>query len=599
MFIFNSLENLIFSKTNSDELKKENLISKNENSFHEILHNAVNDASRLEDNNLQTYSSISQDITSKNGSNLNNIEPFKMELFHDKFGKEHNVETFAVTIESPLETVSSKLEPNKEINKEVPLKKTEINSKLPSETELAKEEPVKEVVVVKEISSTILLQTFLNLDTKEITDEPKLISKINNSVNKLEKKPTTLEVIPQKEQKSENTDKAEVKSSKSVEGKDSKKVESKIPVESLQTKAKELKVETASKDIQVHEVSKEISNDVKKEIKIEDNSKLTTAQTKSKETVVITSKSPVENKSELSALEIGNRITSSKEEPQTRESLVGEGRKFKKTSEPLNKEKSTFEDSKPVAKEFANIEKEIRHGKEVLVEVAGLDKNKWTITRREKDMESSNIERRKESIALLNEIAAKSNSSQTSADSEKSFSNPRYETNGLKIFSETSKAANSDKPQEAGFNRENFSKSLNDLVNKARINIVENGRNSAQISLYPKDLGKMTLNIDVIREKVEGKILVDSEFIRNRLMGDVSQLKADLKANGLDLQNISIEVRSDASLAFDFANPSNDKESSGDKSHTTNSSLPHSELLEENSESEFSGKSYNLVDIKV
>ena len=62
------------------------------------------------------------------------------------------------------------------------------------------------------------------------------------------------------------------------------------------------------------------------------------------------------------------------------------------------------------------------------------------------------------------------------------------------------------------------------------------------------------------KEKVDGKILVDSEFIKNRLLGDVSQLKADLKASGLDLQTISIEVRNQSSLAFDFANPSNASE---------------------------------------
>ena len=161
------------------------------------------------------------------------------------------------------------------------------------------------------------------------------------------------------------------------------------------------------------------------------------------------------------------------------------------------------------------------------------------------------------------------------------------------------KTANSDKPREAGFDRENFSKSLNDLVSKARINIVENGRNSAQISLYPKDLGKMTLNIDVIKEKVEGKILVDSEFIKNRLLGDVSQLKADLKASGLDLQSISVEVRDHSSTAFDFANPSNEKDSAKEKSEKANSSLPQVAANEEQSESQFSNKSYNLVDIKI
>ena len=100
-------------------------------------------------------------------------------------------------------------------------------------------------------------------------------------------------------------------------------------------------------------------------------------------------------------------------------------------------------------------------------------------------------------------------------------------------------------------------------------------------------------------EKVEGKILVDSEFIKNRLLGDVSQLKADLKANGLDLQTISIEVRSEGSLAFDFANPSSEKDSSKKDSNKANSSLPQLVSSDETLESEYSNKSYNLVDIKI
>ena len=327
---------------------------------------------------------------------------------------------------------------------------------------------------------------------------------------------------------------------------------------------------------------------------------MTLTQSKSKENPVIIQKNISDSKSEVSAVDLTEKsIQFSRGEVSSRELLTNESRKLKKLSESDSKDKFISENFKPVAKEFVGLEKEMRFARETLVEVSGLDKSKWTITRREKDMEVSNMERRKESMTLLNEIAAKSSSSQNSSDSDKSFSNPRYETNGLKTFSENLKTANSDKPREALFDRENFSKSLNDLVNKARIHIVENGRNTAQISLYPKDLGKMTLNIDVIKEKVEGKILVDSEFIKNRLLGDVSQLKADLKANGLDLQTISIEVRSEGSLAFDFANPSSEKDSSKKDSNKANSSLPQLVSSDETLESEYSNKSYNLVDIKI
>jgi hypothetical protein len=60
-----------------------------------------------------------------------------------------------------------------------------------------------------------------------------------------------------------------------------------------------------------------------------------------------------------------------------------------------------------------------------------------------------------------------------------------------------------------------------------------------------------------------------------------------------------IEVRDHSSLAFDFANPSNEKESTEQKSKESNSSLPQVASNEEQPELTYSNKSHNLVDIKI
>ena len=165
---------------------------------------------------------------------------------------------------------------------------------------------------------------------------------------------------------------------------------------------------------------------------------MTLTQSKSKENPVIIQKNISDSKSEVSAVDLTEKsIQFSRGEVSSRELLTNESRKLKKLSESDSKDKFISENFKPVAKEFVGLEKEMRFARETLVEVSGLDKSKWTITRREKDMEVSNMERRKESMTLLNEIAAKSSSSQNSSDSDKSFSNPRYETNGLKTFLKT------------------------------------------------------------------------------------------------------------------------------------------------------------------
>jgi len=607
MFIFNHLENLIFGKTPTEEIKKDNTIANKESNFNEILHQAVNDASRVEPDRLQTYSTISESLSERRDVAV--IEPFKAEIFQERISKDTK-ESF----QQPSLSFREVMPDNASFyvsSENVKIESEQVNNKSYSQTlesefktietdEFKKEKlETKEAISSKEVSSEILLQTFAKLEVEgQSAKDPKALPKKINLEAKLEEKKSSSDVKLARE---EGQTVVSLKSTlKEIESKDSKKVAPKtVSSEESLTKAKEVKLESDTKEIVTKEVKREVLKDSEKVVKFEDNSRLSQTQTKAKEATVAVSnpKSQTEAKSD-SNLQIANVIVG-KEELATPNLVSVDSRKTKKSQELESKDKSNSENSKPIQKEFVGNEKEFRMAKETLVEVSGLDKNKWTITRREKEVEHANLERKKESVSLLNEIAMKSSSSQTSSDSDKSFSNSRFDANGFKTFADTMKTANSDKPREAGFDRENFSKSLNDLVSKARINIVENGRNSAQISLYPKDLGKMTLNIDVIKEKVEGKILVDSEFIKNRLLGDVSQLKADLKASGLDLQSISVEVRDHSSTAFDFANPSNEKDSTKEKSEKANSSLSQVAANEEQSESQFSNKSYNLVDIKI
>ena len=607
MFIFNHLENLIFGKTPTEEIKKDNTIANKESNFNEILHQAVNDASRVEPDRLQTYSTISESLSERRDVAV--IEPFKAEIFQERISKDTK-ESFqqpSLSFREVMPDNASFYVPSETVK----LESAQVNGKSYSQTlesefktietdEFKKEKlETKEAISSKEVSSEILLQTFAKLEVEgQSAKDPKALPKKINLEAKLEEKKSSSDVKLARE---EGQTVVSLKSTlKEIESKDSKKVAPKtVSSEESLTKAKEVKLESDTKEIVTKEVKREVLKDSEKVVKFEDNSRLSQTQSKAKEATVAVSnpKSQTEAKSD-SNLQTAN-VFVGKEELSATSATVVEARKPKKIQELESKDKSNSENSKPIQKEFVGNEKEFRMTKETLVEVSGLDKNKWTITRREKEVEHANLERKKESVSLLNEIAMKSSSSQTSSDSDKSFSNSRFDANGFKTFSESMKTANSDKPREAGFDRENFSKSLNDLVSKARINIVENGRNSAQISLYPKDLGKMTLNIDVIKEKVEGKILVDSEFIKNRLLGDVSQLKADLKASGLDLQSISVEVRDHSSTAFDFANPSNEKDSAKEKSEKANSSLSQVAANEEQSESQFSNKSYNLVDIKI
>lgn len=606
MFIFNHLENLIFGKTQTEDIKKDNAFVNKDSNFNEILHQAVNDAARIESDNLQTYAPINE--ISAERKEVVGFEPYKTEIFNEKFSRDtkesYDYSSLAIKDLGLNETTAFNTSEALKLEASV-VPKNSISQDLDAEIKAEDSlemiennlEAKKEIPVSKEVSSEILLQAFSRLEMEgKNSKEAKAVTPKKVVEANLEEKKSTTTV------KSAISEGQTVVSSKSavaeVESKDSKKNTAKtVSIDETTVKAKEVKVELDTKEILNKDIKREIVKDSEKVVRVEDNIKISQSQSKAKDTSLGNQKLQVEGKTDSNA-QVTNP-TIGKEELVAPSLVSVDLRKTKKNQDVESKDKSNSENQKPIQKEFSGLEKDFRITKETLVEVSGLDKNKWTITRREKEVEHANLERKKESVSLLNEIALKSSSSQTSSDSEKSFSNSRFDANTFKSFSESMKTANSDKPREAGFDRENFSKSLNDLVNKARLNIVENGRNSAQISLYPKDLGKMTLNIDVTKEKVDGKILVDSEFIKNRLLSDVSQLKADLKANGLDLQSISVEVRDHSSLAFDFANPSNEKESTEQKSKESNSSLPQVASNEEQPELTYSNKSHNLVDIKI
>jgi hypothetical protein len=97
---------------------------------------------------------------------------------------------------------------------------------------------------------------------------------------------------------------------------------------------------------------------------------------------------------------------------------------------------------------------------------------------------------------------------------------------------------------------ETVARNFAEIVKAARIQIVENGKNSAEISLQPKDLGKITLFVSEENNRLEGKILVENEATKQMILGDMAGLKAELKASGLDLFEIQVDINYDSQFKF-------------------------------------------------
>lgn len=98
------------------------------------------------------------------------------------------------------------------------------------------------------------------------------------------------------------------------------------------------------------------------------------------------------------------------------------------------------------------------------------------------------------------------------------------------------------KPKETGLKQ-----NIDELIKQARFDIVQNGKSSAEIVMNPKEYGRLTLKVTVDGDKVEGRILVESEELQKSLQNEIQSIKENLKDAGLDLQALIIDLWDDGS----------------------------------------------------
>jgi flagellar hook-length control protein FliK len=90
--------------------------------------------------------------------------------------------------------------------------------------------------------------------------------------------------------------------------------------------------------------------------------------------------------------------------------------------------------------------------------------------------------------------------------------------------------------------KENFYKNLQEIVKVVKVQILENGKNTAKIELVPKELGKMTLHVSLENDRVEGRIFVETELAKSLIHSELSSLKSELKQVGLNLDFFSVDL---------------------------------------------------------
>ncbi|GBF48627.1 hypothetical protein LPTSP4_01270 [Leptospira ryugenii] len=121
------------------------------------------------------------------------------------------------------------------------------------------------------------------------------------------------------------------------------------------------------------------------------------------------------------------------------------------------------------------------------------------------------------------------------------------------------KQSDSTKPENVKTpSRPELQRNLEDLVKQAKFDIVQNGKSTAEIVMNPREYGRLTLKVSVEGDQVEGRILVETEELKQMLNSEISKLKENLKENGLQLGSLLVDVWEDSSSRFSGGKQSKD-----------------------------------------
>ncbi|TGK31812.1 flagellar hook-length control protein FliK [Leptospira gomenensis] len=202
---------------------------------------------------------------------------------------------------------------------------------------------------------------------------------------------------------------------------------------------------------------------------------------------------------------------------------------------------------------------------EVSKEVA-LDSEKWKISRDKKTdsyLAIKNSAREEIKTAVLQQFGDSSSGKSSSGQeqSSRSGNGDSYSSlikgntlSGTSSIRETSSFRTETGEGKEGFaslSKKDMEKNFQSLIRTARVQILGEGKTVASIRMNPKDLGHMSLSISTDKDVIRGKLLVESDFVKQQLGAELANLKQELKASGLELESLVIEVREqEGSFAF-------------------------------------------------
>lgn len=90
-----------------------------------------------------------------------------------------------------------------------------------------------------------------------------------------------------------------------------------------------------------------------------------------------------------------------------------------------------------------------------------------------------------------------------------------------------------------------ISEEFEKMLKKAKLQIKNEGNASITTSLYPKELGKISLHLTLNDGMLSGRILVNNDAVQKEVQQNMERLVADLRGDGQNVSSFNVEVRSE------------------------------------------------------
>jgi flagellar hook-length control protein FliK len=94
--------------------------------------------------------------------------------------------------------------------------------------------------------------------------------------------------------------------------------------------------------------------------------------------------------------------------------------------------------------------------------------------------------------------------------------------------------------------RNNLQQQIDQMMQKAKVIIRDNGNAQLTAKLNPRELGEISIKLTLVNGKLTGKFTVDNDFVQKELNSKLAQIFEELKAEGFSIDGFQVDVRSEA-----------------------------------------------------